>query len=145
VEIILQLILYFQNLQRCPKCGDRWNGKKAGLGKEVYFCKCGDAHPTGRLEWVHLDPKVKREYFLWNTEIGMTVLFTGLLAVSGYFFAGAFNNDPTEFSLAILTFCLIFASPFILIGLFVRMVKRSLKRVPNPDPMFHPGSMPWEW
>jgi hypothetical protein len=147
MELLLQLVLFFQKFQRCPNCGDRWNSGKSGIGKELYVCKCGIGHSTGQVEWAHLDPKTKRDYFLWNTEIGMTVLFTGLLVVASYFLAGAFNHDRTEFSLFILTFCLLVASPFVLIGLLLRMVivKQSIKRVPNPDPMFHPGSMPWKW
>jgi hypothetical protein len=69
------------------------------------------------------------------------------LIVGAVFALGAyFVVDAHTFNLT-LEWIAIIAASVVAIGWFCRgiAVRSSLARQPHEDPMFHPGSMPWEW
>lgn len=70
--------------QKCPTCKQTWSAQLSQadvirIGKETFVCKCKTAWPTGRVEWAHLTPQMRRSYFLSTAEIGALILgpFTG--------------------------------------------------------------------
>jgi hypothetical protein len=65
--------------KKCPTCKQTWSAQLSQadvirIGKEAFVCKCGTAWPTGRVEWAHLTPRMRRSYFLSTAEIGVLIL-----------------------------------------------------------------------
>lgn len=53
--------------KKCPTCRQTWSPQLSHaaaiqIGKEVFVCKCGIAWPTGRVEWAHITPRMRRSY-----------------------------------------------------------------------------------
>lgn len=75
--------------KKCPTCRQTWSPQLSQaavirIGKEAFVCKCGIAWPTGRVEWAHITPRMRRSYFLSTAEIGVLILWPfagGLFAV----------------------------------------------------------------
>lgn len=66
--------------QKCPTCKQTWSTQLSQadvirIGKELFVCRCGTAWPTGRVEWAHITPHMRRSYFLSTAEIGVLVLW----------------------------------------------------------------------
>ena len=86
-------MLYFKVFyQRCPTCKQTWAAELSQadvirIGKEVFVCTCGIAWPTGRVEWAHLTPRMRRPYFLSTAEIGVVILSPLVGALFTFFIA----------------------------------------------------------
>ena len=78
--------------QKCPTCKQTWSAQLSQaevirIGKEMFVCKCGTAWPTGRLEWAHITPRMRRSYFLSTAEIGVLILWPFAGALFAFFIA----------------------------------------------------------
>ncbi len=78
--------------QKCPSCGATWSAQLSEadvirLGKETYTCKCNKRWSTGQVEWAHLSPEKRREYFFSTAEIGVLVLCVGIPPLFAWFIA----------------------------------------------------------
>ena len=78
--------------QKCPTCKQTWSAQLSEaevlrIGKEMFVCKCGTAWPTGRLEWAHITPRMRRSYFLPTAEIGVLILWPFAGALFAFFIA----------------------------------------------------------
>jgi len=130
---------------RCPKCGKSWIARpfsnEPEIGRETFQCKCGSVYRTQYREWAHFREDEKRRYFLWNAETLLVLILGSVFVLGAYFVVDSHTfNLTTEWVLTI-------AAIICAIGWFFRgiTVRRSLARQPHEDPMFQPGSMPWEW
>jgi hypothetical protein len=81
---MLELVAIYREISgrivRCPTCRDWWwysGSKHVHVGREFYVCGCGLEHPTGCIEWAHLNALGRRRYFfsqltiLWLIGVGV--------------------------------------------------------------------------
>lgn len=85
--------------QKCPTCGQTSSrlvekSTEVRVGKEVFRCKCGIEHPIGNVEWAHLDPKQRTDYFFGSAEIGSVLICTFMPALFAYFVANGWRWRP---------------------------------------------------
>lgn len=121
--------------KRCPNCNQTWSAQLSQaevirIGKETFVCKCGTAWPTGRVEWAHLTPRMRRSYFLSTSEIGVSILLPLTFGLFAFVIA---QNKWMGFLWGILG-GLAMAAVFVAVmwALKLTIVKFSLRRCP-PD------------
>lgn len=126
--------------QKCPTCKQTWSAQLSQaevirIGKEMFICKCGTAWPTGRLEWAHISPRMRRSYFLSTAEIGVLILGPFAGALFAFFLA---QNRWIGLLWGILG-GLAVAAVFVAFmwALKLTIIKFSLHRCP-PDPLRTP-------
>jgi len=132
----------------CQKCGRKFNQRlsqssEVRVGKEVFTCKCGEQYTTGLMEWTHLTPKRRFDYFVSSGEIGLLLICTLAPALFAFFISG----HKVDTTLRVTSWGLLVAAIGIGISWSIKMlvVKRSLKRVPHEDPFAARGGWPWNW
>ena len=79
--------------QKCPTCKQTWSAQLSQepvirIGRETFVCKCGTVWPTGRVEWAHLTPRMRRSYFFSTAEIGVLLLCPSVGGLFAFFIAG---------------------------------------------------------
>lgn len=134
--------------QKCPTCGQTWssrlveNSTEVRVGKEVFVCKCGTTHPTGNVEWAHLDAKQRKGYFFGSAEIGSVIICTFFPALFAYLVMNGWHSALTAAMWGFL-----FGLAVVALLWSVRMVnvRLSLRRCPHDNPAFVPGAVPWHW
>src|SRR4051812_8652893 len=146
LELLLILGRQQARYDHCPTCRKSWiarpfSEKDPEVGRETFQCKCGVFHRTQFREWAHFRIDERRRYFLWNAETLLVLIFGAVIVLGAYFVVDSHGFEVTA------EWVLIAGASFVLIGWLFRglTVKRSLARQPHEDPMFQPGSMPWEW
>lgn len=135
--------------EECPECGQTWSERvvqhtsEIRVGKEVFVCKCGIEHPTGNIEWAHLDSRQRKSYFFGSAEIGTVAIATFMPGLFGYFI----GDYGLRSALAAASWGFLVGLAFAGFLWSVRMVnvKLSLSRCPRNDPGFVSGAVPWEW
>ena len=121
--------------KKCPACKQTWSAQLSQadvirIGEETFVCKCGTAWPTGRIEWAHLTPRMRRSYFLSTAEIGVLILWPFAGGLFAFFIA---QNKWMGLLWGILG-GLVVAAAFVAVmwALKFTIVKFSLHRCP-PD------------
>ena len=122
--------------QQCPNCGQRWSARLSEqqvirIGRESFRCNCGAIWPTGSLEWSHLLPKQRREYFVSTAEIGVLVVCVLIPPLFAYFIANGWHSALRAFGWGFCT-GLVFVAFLWLIKLAI--VALSLRRCPPASP-----------
>jgi hypothetical protein len=145
-EILFFLLRQQARYDSCLVCKKRWiarpfSKRDPEIGREIFECKCGTIYATQLREWAHFSNEEKRRYFLWNAEFLFVLIFGTVIILGAYFAVDTYTFEKTT------EWVIVVASAICLMGSFFRAltVRRSLSRQPHEDPMFQPGSMPWEW
>jgi len=133
--------------QKCPDCGQTWSAQLSEtsvirIGREVFACKCGNDWSTGRVEWAHLTPEQRQEYFFSTAEIGVMVISTIFPALFGYFVGSKGWHSALIAGLWGGLVGLVICSFLWLMKMFI--VWRSLRRLPHAE-TGPTGYWPWEW
>ena len=138
--------------QKCPDCGQTWStqlsqAKVIRLGKEVYVCKCNKAWPTGHVEWVHLTPEQRRQYFFSTAEIGVLVISVLAPALFGFFVASGAHWTPAMGALVAASYGFLVGLVFVAILWALKMlyVRLSLRRCAHENAFEPRGALPWQW
>ena len=146
LEALIYLLLrQGRRYDQCQTCKNKWTAHPSGtaleIGPEVIQCKCGISYRTQLREWTHFTDREKKSYFLWTAESQFILLFGTACILLAYFTFG------TAAAMTTSEWVIIIASSLLGIGWFfrARAVRKSLIRQPHENPMFNPGSMPWEW
>jgi hypothetical protein len=126
--------------KKCPTCRQTWSPQLSQaavirIGKEVFVCKCGTAWPTGRVEWAHLTPRMRRSYFLSTAEIGVLLLWPFAGGLFAFFVAqnrwmGLFWGILGGLAMAVVIVAVMWALKFTIVRLSLRRCPVSLLAMP---------------
>lgn len=134
--------------RKCIHCGQTWgehlwDSAEPRVGKESFVCRCGIKHSTGWVEWAHMLPKRRFDYFFSSAEIGTMVICVFSPGLFGYFVgAHGWRSVMTASAWGFLVGA-------VLVGMMwtskMVIVRLSLRRSPHDDPTKLRGLWPWRW
>ncbi len=95
------------------------------------------------MEWAHLSPEKRREYFFSTAEIGVLVLCVGIPPLFAWFIA----IHPAVAAIKAAAYGLSFGLVFVALLWTLKSVYvlASLRRCPHEDQTELHGSLPWQW